>query len=340
YDLEMQYNFAQRGRHEIVVGGNYRLLMDSQKNSPHTTFTPKDRNNHTVSFFAQDKITLQPETLFLTLGTKVEHNDYSGVEIQPTARLQWQPDESQTLWAAVSRAVRTATPLETNVMSTLGAGPGLQAALVGNPDFESEELIAYEVGYRRQITPALSVDTAAFYNDYDHLATLGLLPTRVVNDGVTPPYLLLPVEFQNDMTGRSYGLELSASWMVTPRLKLSANYSYMKLMLDALDNTALQQEGAEDLYPPHQFSIRAYWDITDRWSLNTTSYYVDELQGSNVDDYVRLDINLGYQISENVRFNLVGQNLLDDAHREFDAPTAINASEVGRSVYGKVTWEF
>lgn len=340
YDLEVQYNFAPTARHEISVGSGYRLLVTNQKNTPDTILMPTDRNDQVFSMFAQDKITLAPDSLYLTLGSKFEHNDFSGFEVQPNARLQWLPDDHQTVWGAISRAVRTPTPLETDVFSVLGAGPAIEAALRGNPDFKSEELTAYEIGYRNQVNAALSFDAAAFYNVYDRLATLALLPNETVNDGVNPPYTLIPIEFRNDMSGRSYGLELAANWKVSPELQLKASYSYMRLMLDATDTAVFPQEGAEDLYPPQQFSVGASWDVTDSLSLNTDAYYVDELKGDDVGDYLRLDMNVEYRINDNVRFNLIGQNLLDSSHREFDAENGLNAGEVQRSIYGKLTWTF
>jgi iron complex outermembrane receptor protein len=340
FDLEAQYNVTL-GRHELVAGGGYRFAHATDKNEGETdvTFTPDQRNDSVFNIYLQDKIALVPERWFLTLGSKVEHNPFTGFEIQPSGRLLWQPDETQAMWAAISRAVRTPTPLERDVTSTLITAPNAKAAIVGNPDFESEELTAYEIGYRKQITPALGADLTAFYNDYDRLSTLAFLDPIIVNNGIDPPHLFIPVHFENQMTGEALGFEAAFTWTVSSNLKLTANYSYLHVSLLA-DNTDLPQEGAEDSHPYHQANIRASWNITDNWTLDTTGYFVDRLRADDVGGYFRLDVNLGWRLSERLRLNLVAQNLTDAAHREMGPETGLVPSEVERSIFGRVTWEF
>jgi iron complex outermembrane receptor protein len=341
FDLEAQYNVVL-GRHELVVGGGYRFARAREDNEGlrDIVFTPDERQDSIFNAFLQDKITLVPERWFLTVGSKVEHNPFSGFEIQPNGRLLWQPDESQAVWAAISRAVRTPTPLEQDVMSVLGSGPGVVAAVVGNPDFDSEELTAYEIGYRKQLTPMLSADLTAFYNDYDRLSTLSFLDPRVVDNGIDPPHFLIPVEFQNEMTGEALGAEASFTWNVSQNLKLIANYSYLHVSLLA-DNTDLPQEGAEDTHPYHQANIRASWNISENWTLDTTGYFVDRLRSADdVGSYFRVDVNLGWRLNERLRLNLIGQNLTDETHREMGPVNSLVASEVERSIFGRLTWEF
>jgi iron complex outermembrane recepter protein len=340
YDLETQYNFAPLGAHEVVVGAGYRFMSDNQKGNENVEFSPQERHNSIYSAFVQDKITLAPEKWFLTLGSKFEHNEFSGFEVQPSARLQWHPDSKQTVWSAVSRAVRTPTPLEDDLTSTLNAVPGVRAAFIPNDNFKSEELTAYELGYRNQITPELSADLAAFYNVYENLATTSILfdDIFIVNNGVDPVHFFLPVQFRNDMKGRTHGFEAALSWAPIQDLKITTNYSYLHMALDSpLDPT---QESAEDLNPVHQVGLRSSWNINENWTLDTAVSYVDQLPAADVGDYVRLDVNLGWQINENLRFNLVGQNLVDGSHRELGAANDINAAEIERSIFGKFVWKF
>jgi len=160
-----------------------------------------------------------------------------------------------------------------------------------------------------------------------------------VDDGIDPPHLFIPVVFQNEMKGEALGLEVTASWNVSPNLKLSANYSYLHVSLEA-DNSVLPQEGAEDSHPYHQANIRASWNFSQNWSLDATGYFVDRLRMSEVGAYVRVDANLGWRINEQLRLNLIAQNLTDAAHREMVPATGLNATEVGRSVFGRLIWEF
>lgn len=332
FDIEAQYNFAPTERHDMAFGGGYRYTHDDLDSTSIVSFLPPSRSDDLFNVFFQDSIALIPEEWYLTLGSKFEHNDYTGVEVQPNARLQWHPDAAQTVWASVSRAVRTPSRLEHDLNIRVNVlPPATSVILSANPDFESEELLAYELGYRNQVTRDFAVDVAAFYNDYDQLGTIGAL-------GSTPG--VLSVHQINGMAAETYGAEIAAEWKLMDNLELSASYSYLQMQLHGDGNNPFAVETDEGRSPHHQASARLSWNITDAVSLDTSTYYVSRLKTDNVDDYVRLDMNLGWRIDDNARFNLIGQNLLQDSHREFSAPTALNATEVERSIIGKMTWRF
>jgi len=338
YDLDAQYNLAPLAQHDIILGAGYRYLTDDERGDNNVAFNPQQRNNSLYSAFVQDKITLAPDAWFLTLGTKFEHNDFSGFEFQPNARLQWQPEQNQTVWAAVSRAVRTPTPIEEDLTSTLATAANVRAAIIPNDKFKSEKLTAYEVGYRNQLSANVAIDIATFYNDYDYLSTTKADPANValVINGIDPPHIFIPFIFTNEMQGTSEGIETTVSWAVNPNLKIAANYSYLHMSLTALDPT---QERAENLYPEHQAGVKIFWNISNNWTLDTTATYADELPASKVDSYLRLDINLGTQLSKTLRLNITGQNLTNNAQREFSSIDDINAGEIERSVFAKLTWQ-
>lgn len=339
YDLDAQYDFAPFAAHAVIVGAGFRFINDDQRGDNNVSFAPQKRHNNIYNAFVQDKITLAPETWFLTLGAKFEHNEFSGSEFQPNVRLQWHPDANRILWAAISRAVRTPTPIEEDITSTLATAPNFRAALVPNDNFNSEELTAYELGYRQQLTASLSLDLATFYNDYEHLGTTSQNPQNItrVNNGIDPPHFLIPYMFTNNMEGTSNGFEAALNWMVNPDLKVAANYSYLHMSLTALNPA---QESAEKLSPEHQAGLKIFWNITDDWTLDSTATYVAELPATAVDHYVRLDLNLGTQINKALRFNITGQNLTDSSHREFGSENDINAAEIERSIFAKLTWQF
>lgn len=215
----------------------------------------------------------------------------------------------------------------------------MRAAFVPNDEFKSEKLTAYELGYRHQFTASLSLDLAAFYNDYEHLGTNAAKAENVtlVNNGIDPIHVLIPFMFTNDMKGTTEGIEAAINWTVNSNLKIAANYSYLHMKLSALDPA---QEEPEKLAPAHQAGLKILWNISDNWTLDTTTTYVDELPAHTVDSYVRLDINLGTQLSKSLRMNITGQNLTDNSHREFRKVDNINAGEIERSIFAKLTWEF
>ncbi len=348
FDNDAQYNFAPIGRNDLTVGGNYRLTSDNIGGSNEITFNPSSLTQNLFGVFGQDKITLEPKKWFLTLGAKMEHNDYTGFEFQPDARLEWLPDSTQAVWASVSRAVRTPSREERDLdITNLIVGPGVlfpgfptELQLAENKNYGSEDLVAYEVGYRKQITPAVAVDTSVFANDYRKLASDSLLGTSFINAGVDPAHFLVPIQQVNGETAEVYGAELAASWKVNSRWKLSGGYTLLDMFLHASPILGISQETDEGRSPKSQFNIRSYWDITDRWSLDTMVYYVDQLPSDQVPAYVRLDMNLGWKVTKGLQFNLIGQNLFASPHREFDPATGINTAQTPTSIFGKFTWRF
>lgn len=336
YDIEAQYNFAPMDMHELIAGAGFRYMDDEKTGNRNVSFSPANLQSNLYNVFIQDKITLAPEKWFLTLGSKFEHNDFSGSEIQPNIRLQWQPSASQTLWSAISRAVRTPTPIEEDLTSTLGSAANFRVAVVPNEDARSEKLIAYELGYRNQLTNELSVDIATFYNDYERLQTLEYQPFVLVNNGIDPLHVLIPIKFANSMQGKSHGVETAITWMPSTDLKLALNCTWLQM---SLESDIANQEGAENLYPDYQFGFKSFWNIGSSWRLDTSIIHVAELPGL-VDDYTKLDIDLSWQIKKYLRFSLVGQNLLDKYQSEFGSTTDINSGEIERSIYGKMTWTF
>jgi len=329
YDFDAQYEMSPIGRNKFIIGGKYRLSNDRLTPSPFVTTTNMSRSDQLFSGFVQDKITLAPDSWFLTLGSKFEHNDYSGFEVQPNVRLQWNIDGTKMAWASAARAVRTPSQLEQDLQITyIATFLGLQP----NPHFKSEELISYELGYREQLTPKLSVDVATFYNEYDSLAS---------NNGVTGGFLPATITIANGTTAETYGGEVALNWRATDKLNLSGSYSVLKMQLHGPAN-AIDPEAAEDQSPQQQWNMRSQWNIRDDISFDTALYYVDSLPSFRIEHYWRLDMGIGWKITDRLQFNLAGQNLLTGTHKEFTAPTDIFTppSRIGPSVYGKLTWRF
>jgi iron complex outermembrane receptor protein len=341
-DIDSQYELPTLDTHKVTLGIGYRYSADSLTATPIITFAEATRGDQRFSGFVQDKITLDPEHLFLTLGSKFEHNDYTGFEIQPTGRLQWQ-DNAQVIWGAISRAVRTPSRLEndlnvlTGVIPPGGALPlPVAVELTPSPNFDSEKLIAYELGYRRQWSDSVIMDVAVFYNDYDSLSTLSLLPPLVA---FNPLHLILPIGITNLTTAKTDGVEAVFNWRAREHLNFSAAYSFVEMQLDGPpSNQAIAAEAAERQSPRNQFTLRSQWDVRSDLSFDTTLYYVDAIGGYVVPAYWRLDARLGWRLADSLEFDVVGQNLTDDWHREWNLATDANATRIGRAIYGKLVW--
>ena len=338
-DVDLQHHFKLGERQDLLWGLGYRLSRDEIDNTLFATFTPDNRSDETFSAFVQDKIDLWDEKLFLTLGSKFEHNDYSGFEYQPNARLTWLATERQTLWAAVSRAVRTPARLNTDLRITApvaGLPFPVYVDIKGNRDFESEELLAYEAGYRIQVRDNLSFDLSLFYNDYDKLLTQESESPILVFSPTF--YALLPVTQENGLEGESYGGTLVADWRPSAIWRLQAQYAYIDVQLhNKPGSTDFNEQDIEGFSPEHQFSLFSFIDLPHDLSLYSGLRYVDYLPNMDIHSYTALDLSLGWSPRDDLNFSITGQNLFAAGHVEFGSATG---NDVGRSVFGKVTLRF
>lgn len=321
YDIDAQHRFRLGASHEIVWGGGYRLMQDRVTNSPTLAFLPERKNLRLANGFIQDSIALR-ERLQLTVGAKVENNSYTSLEVQPSARLAWKFRDDQLLWSAVSRVVRTPSRLDRELFAP-GTPPF--TTLAGGPDFRSEKLIAYEIGYRAQPTSRSSLSISTFYNVYDDLRSI----ERGLGAG--------PV-ISNKMQGYTYGVETWGSYLLRDWWRLSAGYNYLKEKLafeSGSRDTAVQGAGND---PAHQFSVRSAVNLASNLEWDTALRVIGALPSPNVPSYVALDLRLGWTLRKGLEFSLLGYNLLDHDHPEFG--TSTTRSELPRGFYGKLTWHY
>jgi iron complex outermembrane recepter protein len=340
FDFEFQHRFPIGKRHDFTWGLGYRLYQDSLDPEPALmTIDPSSRDFDIFSAFLQDDINFFDKQFRIIIGSKFEYNDFTHFEIQPTARVLWKPNEKHSLWVSVSRAVRTPSRGERDSTALLSVIPPpamgplpVAVTYVGSEDFDSETLMAYELGYRVEATSKLSLDATLYYNDYKDLRqnTFGA-PVPAI----PPTYLILPVTSTNDTEAEVYGFELAADWRPTKWGRIQAAYTYMDMDIDSgADNVESDQN------PNYQLSLRTAFDLPWNLELDLWYRYIDNL-GDVIESYSTLDARLGWKYGDHLELSLVGQNLLDSHHPEFE-PEALNtvATEVERSVYGKITWRF
>ena len=326
YDVDFQHRFPLGERHDLVWGLGYRLIEDDVSNSPILAFLPARVSRQWFSGFMQDEITLVKDRLHLTLGTKIEHNDYTGVEVQPSARLAWRLSQQQTVWAATSRAVRTPSRIDRELFAP-GRPPF--TFLTGGPDFVSEELLAYELGYRIQPYQQISLSVAAFYNDYDNLRSV----ERV------RPTAVFPLVIANGLKGESYGAELTADYRVTDWWRLRLGYTKLQIHLRAKPGSTDSSHGSNESHDPHhQLSLRSSLDLPGQVEFDAAFRYVTDITNQSLPAYEELEVRLAWAPIPTLEFSLVGQNLLHAHHAEFGAPAT--RQEIERGMYGKVVWHF
>ena len=348
FDIEYQQHRAA-GDHDVVWGLGYRFSKDRTYDTPYVFTADSRKNFGLASAFLQDDITLAPGAWRLTLGGRFEHNAFTGFEVQPNARLLWTPDARDSLWAAVSRAVRTPSRGETGTTAFIippGVPPftlPIPAATVGDPDMDSEKLAALDLGWRRQWTPSLTSELTAYYYRYADLrgAIYNFLVPPIPNGG--NPYI--PLTLTNTLGADTYGLEMNLDWLPRPDWRLQFNTSLFRL--DVTDvvtgSTADEFMGAT---PGLMASLRSSWDITPRLQWDVWVRHMGKLRGNSlgsdrVSAYTTLDMSLAWKPRRDLRIALVGQNLLDPAHLEKIMTNIYSQPvEIQRAIFVKVDWKF
>ena len=329
YDVDFQHRFSLGPLGRVVWGLGYRRTHDAVIEAPALGFFPAVLNQNLYSGFVQDEIAVLKNVSF-TVGTKLEHNDYTGFEFEPDARLSWALNSSQVLWAAVSRAVRTPSRIDRDLSE--GTPPYL-ILLKGGADFTSEALLAYELGYRVQLNSAFTASVSSFYNQYNDVRSTGFTPATI-----------LPLYFANSLEGDTYGLEFSGNYQVTEGWSLHAGYTLLRENLRVkpgeydLDNAL--NETAD---PRGQFSIRSALNLPRRTELSAALRWVDTLHTNNgptpgtVPSYFELDTRVAWHVNSRLELSISGENLLHNRHTEYGFPDP-SRPEIERSAYAKLSW--
>ena len=347
FDVDFQHHLAWGARHDLIWGGDYRHSTDETQGTIDQAWLPANHALQLFSTFVQDEIALKPDRMFLTIGTKLENNYFSGWDLDPSARLAWSPKKKDTFWAAVSRADRSPSRREedADINITAFPGPGGVPALLtllGNSDQKSEHVVAYEGGYRAQPVVPFSIDVAAFFNSYTNLAsTESGLPFPVVNP--PPSHLVFPLVWGNKMYGATDGVEVSGNWKVNDRWTLSPGYALLQMHLhtDPTSQDTTTVADTEGSSPRHQAQLRSHLNLPRRFVWDASGYFVERLPAQQVPSYTRLDTQLSRQLGEGLELSLVGQNLLQDHHLESnDQLTSLNPTQMKRSAYAKIAWRF
>ncbi len=357
-DMDFQHRFALTLNQEILWGLGYRYnqdntsaMIDSTNGLTNYQLNPENRYDDLFSGFIQDRLSFADNKGEITIGTKIEHNDYTGLEWQPSGRLLWNFTEKSTIWAAISRSIKTPSRSETNGSVNAGAffnpffppaGRTTVTRIMANDDVDSEKVMSYEVGYRIRPKGNLFVDVTAFYNHYRDLTggINGGAPFPEFEGGT--PYMVMPVVVDNSSDGETYGFEFNANWSVSDWCRLNASYTWFDFNVLNNDNQIFQRPGFDEKeQAQHQASLSSYMDLPGNIELNAFLAYVDDLPNMDIDNYVYFDLNLTWHATAALTMTIGGRNLFDNDHTEFDSSKdGIVASEIPRSVYGKLVWNF
>ncbi len=309
YDLDFHHRFPLGKSHDIVWGGGYRL----QKDKTAQTFNPLNREMPLYQLFIQDEIAFIPNRLTFTVGSKFLHNDFTGFEISPSAKVAWTPNNRHTIWTAVSRAVRTPSRFDSDI-------------IVDKP-FDSEKMDAYELGYRVRPVDELSISLATFYNEYDSLRSIDLIYSP-------SPKIIIA----NSQWAKSKGVELSFNFQATSFWRLRGGYTYFENQIFAKhSNVQSISPILESVDPKNMIVLQSILDLPCKLQLDFSGRYVGALPAAGAipktEDYTSLDARLAYQ-SKYFTVSFVGQNLLANQRTE------TGLSIIPRSFYTRITCQF
>ncbi len=317
FDIDFQHRFQIHQSHGLVWGCGYRLTVDKTENSAIAYFDPSKRQFGLISAFLQEEWNVYNDFLRLIIGSKFEHNDFTGFEVQPNIRMIWKPNDRNALWGAVSRAIRSPSRADHDIWTIF---------IKGDRTFESEEVTAFELGSHHYPTANLYYDIAVFYNLYGKLQSFE------------------PFKAANNREAKTYGAEFSFDWSPYNRLRLRAAYTYLKINASRKEGSRYQPyDDIEGESPEHQFSLMAFINLPYKMDLNMWTRYVDQLSTNRmyIDAYFTLDVCLTCHLFPGVEVSIVGQNLLDEHHPEFSTLSIpFVSTEVQRGIYGSVKWEF
>lgn len=341
-DFDVQHRFKPAVNHEILWGLNHRTTWNRNRRGEIFALRPEFSRDQIFSAFVQDKIDWR-EVVHVTVGTKAEHNDFSGFELQPSIRAAWDITPRHTIWAAVSRASRVPNRLERDIFIDV-TDPALDpvARLLGDDEFDSEELVAYELGYRWRASDVLHFDVALFENHYNGLVSLEMgAPFVDPTDGRT----VIPISNRNLTDGRTRGVETMVTYSPVERWRLSASYSYLEVSLDPSGQDLNRGEFYEGASPRHQFALGSYLTLPRGFEFDAQFRHISAIDripdiptGEGISGYSELDVRFAWRATNHLTVSIVGQNLLNKDHVEFGTPAGRGA--INRSVYVKLSGDF
>jgi iron complex outermembrane receptor protein len=333
-DLEFQHQFGWKEDHDVIWGVNFRRISDDTDPTQIFSLTPPKRRVNLWTVFLQDEFSLLEDRARLTVGTKLEHNDFSGLEIQPNLRMAWLTESGNTIWGAVSRAVRTPSRGEHDVSLMVIPPPPSPPPLTifGSNAFKSEDLVAWEIGFRRAIADSVTIDVAAFYNEYDHLRTVDVYPQAP-----------LQAAFGNNMEGNTRGIEIDAHWRASAWMSLNASYTRLEVDLDLLNGSMdAASLAAEESSPEHQANLWLAADLASNIRIDAGLRYMGSLKNfgfPETDNYLAFDTRIAWAPRRGLELSLSGQNLFDSHHPEFNPDFIVSSpTEVERSIHATVRW--
>lgn len=317
-DIEAHHAWTVTDMQRLVWGAGYRASRDRTVATPALGFVPPKRTLHLASLFAQDEIRVA-DRLHATLGLRVERNSFTGVEWMPNARLGWQVSDDHVVWSAVSRAVRSPSRLDGDVVI-----PGVPPfVLEASSSFESEIATVGEVGYRGRLAPGVQVSLTAFHHDFDRLRTV-------------EPTAASTLTIANAGRGQRTGVEGWGDFAIARDWRLSWGFTAMRHRYSVAPGRIDLGDSRNGNDPRRTAMVRSQWNLMGSHELDVTVRHRGSLPQPYVPSYTVVDARWGWHVSRNLELSLLVANVADRRFAEF-APASVNAV-FERTWFLKATW--
>jgi iron complex outermembrane receptor protein len=348
FNFELKHHFTT-AKHNLLTGIEYRYVSNNLSLNDQVISTPNpDENTQLYSLFISDQWTLLTDKLWLTMAGRLDKHNYVDTEFQPSLRLSWKASSSQTLWTALSRAVRLPAQIERYNSVSLGVADGSTAlnplpfpvalSTVSNPDYDVEEVKSIEIGHRIELSPNMTVDSTIFYNDYEDLRSFTLASSNLV---MPPALSSLAFQFDNEGAGHNHGFETNINWRANPRLRFELNYSYL---------SGEFTEGLPQVTdaPQNIVSLISHWSPTQSLDIHTALRYIDEvetfsqstLEFVTLDDILTADIDVAWQLTKQLTLSAHGRNLFQSKHEAFIPEIVYSHYSIEPSFFAKLSYAF
>jgi len=344
FDIDLIQHVRIHGNQELTWGLGARVSPSNFiPTSAGVNFLPNKQIDSIYSGFVQYELPIVRDKLTLTAGTKLEHNNFSGFDYQPSVRLLWTPTNHQSFWTAVTRAVRTPSRVDQDVQFAIFVTetppPPVFFEIVGNPKLKAEQLIGYEAGYRTQVGRNVYLDFTTFYNNYDDLQSYGALSIAEA-DNPPPPHVFIVLPYVNGVQGHTVGAEIAPNWKITHWWQVRGSYSFLHMSLR--DKTGFTDTGNLlrsylGSSPSSLVGFQSLFNLPKHFEFDQTYRYSSKLPAQAVGAYSTADVRLGWHVGEGLDFSVIGQNLLQPSHPEFGGNPGPLVG-IKRSFYGKITW--
>ena len=315
-DLDFVDRFKVGGSNLLSVGAGLRWIpFNVISTVTGEGLVPATGVDHIYTGFLQDEIRFG-QAVNLTLGAKLQQNNYSGFDVLPSGRLLWSPNDKQSLWAGITRSVTTPSDIEENFLLQ-GITPTLVIQVLGNHQFKSEDVLGYELGYRGTVNAHLYFDVSGFWNQYGQLQSFG--PEVLSQSGSTT---YITIQYTNQISGSASGFEVAPQLAIGSFWRLNLAYSFLNSDFQAAGPTSnVSSTGSVSTYdgssPKHQVVLQSMVDLPWKFQFDQTYRFISALPAQKVPAYQTADLHLSRPLGGNFQIEAIGQNLFQPHHYEW-----------------------